>query len=76
MTAPTLRNLVRAARPSEQMARTVVVPADTLDRLQADADARGITVNVLVRDLLAEIGDSKLVTAILDDVDDTGSVMQ
>ena len=47
--------------------RTIVVPNDILDRLLPCATARGVTVNVLVRDLLDVIADDDLCAAILED---------
>lgn len=57
----------RARRPAEAAARTVVVPIETLEALRPAALARGISLNVLVRQLLEHIVDDKLVGAILDD---------
>lgn len=46
---------------------TIVVPTTTLDRLRVDADARGVSVNKLVRLLLDHIVDDNMVNAVLDD---------
>jgi hypothetical protein len=47
--------------------RTVRVPVDILDRLRIRANARGISVNELVRRLLDSIADDDLADCILDD---------
>lgn len=47
--------------------RDVSIPCDTLDSLQEDAEARGVTVDTLVRRLLAHIAEDGIVDAVLDD---------
>ncbi|WP_147405721.1 hypothetical protein [Cereibacter sphaeroides] len=56
----------RAKRPVEAMSRTIVVPRDVLATLQPEADACGITVNALCRQLLGAVADDRLVGALLD----------
>lgn len=58
---------IRRVRPCEQNGRTVVVPADVLDRLAPHAERRGVTINALVRQLLETVVDDGIVDAILDD---------
>ena len=53
------------ARTMDATYRNVRVPRDTLDALSHDAAARGVTVNVLVRELLDEIAGSNLTATLL-----------
>jgi len=57
----------RPIRACEEMGRTVVIPVDVLDALKPHADRRKLTVNRLVRDLVAAIADDNLVNAVLGD---------
>jgi len=63
------RSARRHKRPSEQQGRTIVFPVDVLGSLRPHAQARGITVNKMVRDIVAAVADDELVDAILDDTD-------
>lgn len=57
----------RQKRPSEALARTVVITTDVLSALRPHAAKRDITVNALVRRLIETIADEGMVDAILDD---------
>ncbi len=57
----------RKPRPAEKHGRTVVIPAEVLERLEPHAQRRGITVNALARRIVAIAVDEGMVDAILDD---------
>lgn len=57
----------RAARPAEAQGRTVLFPADILDRLRPDAERRGISVNELARRIVEAVAEDRMVDAVLDD---------
>lgn len=57
----------RRLRPAEEMGRTVLFPAEVLDRLHPAAAARGVHVNALARRIVEEVVDGGLVDAVLDD---------
>lgn len=53
-------------------ARTVVFPLDMLERLAPHAIRRGVSVNVLIRELVHQILDDALIDAVMDDGVDHG----
>ena len=57
-------------RPLHENGRTIQVSNDVLDALLLHAARRGITVNQLVRNVLANVVDDGLVDAVLDDATD------
>ena len=57
----------RPRRPAEQHGRTVLFPADVLDRLRPHAVEREITPNELARRIVETVLDEGLVAAVLDD---------
>lgn len=67
------KHVERAIRPSEALSRTIVVSADVLDALAPHAKRRNVSVNALVRSLLATIADEGMVNSVLDDGDDLGA---
>lgn len=54
-------------RPCERQQRTVAMDAEVLDALTPAAAARGVSVNELVRRIVATVADEGLVAAVLDD---------
>ena len=56
--------------PLHENGRTVVVSNDVLDALAPHAARRGISVNQIARNLLAQVIDDAIVDAVLDDADE------
>lgn len=64
------RSKRRAARPAEEMGRTVLFPRDILDQLGPHAARRGIHPNSLARLIVATVVDEGMIDAVLDDQED------
>lgn len=62
----------RAIRPTEAFGRNIVFPLDVLDELRPHAAKRGMHVNKLVRIIVEQVVDAKLVDAVLDDLEHVG----
>lgn len=58
----------RRKRPAEANGRTVLFPIDTLEKLRAAAEVRGITANELARRLVDTAAEENMIDAILDDM--------
>lgn len=57
----------RSTRPAEANGRTIVFPADILDRLAPHAEVRGISCNELARRIVDIAAEEGMIDAILDD---------
>lgn len=57
----------RRQRPAEANGRTVLFPADILDRLGPAASERHISANELARRIVEAVADDGLIDAVLDD---------
>ena len=57
----------RRAAPAERNGRTVLFPADVLDRLRWAAGKRAVSVNELARRIVETAVDDNMIDAILDD---------
>jgi hypothetical protein len=55
------------ARNPKSIRRPVMLPIDTLDRLEPHAERRGVTINELVRRVCETVADENMVDAVLDD---------